>query len=204
MHDEGSGTTSQDSSNVAGTRGLRKEAALRVLTRNVLSRRVWLISRFGEDHVKSTRWTPSTPQRAAWSRPTSRHSAARASSRRGARVLTLASAYPRRNPKLETASSGTLPQHPAAIRSGSCGRSSSLGPEGATREASRDENHLEPHGVPRIVTGQCVRGQGSRPRRGLASATRRSVDSSACASWRATCSNGRGVQGLHKDATSVG
>ena len=195
MHDEGSGTTSQDSSNVAGTRGLRKEAALRVLTRNVLSRRVWLISRFGEDHVKSTRWTPSTPQRAAWSRPTSRHSAARASSRRGARVLTLASAYPRRNPKLEPASSGTLPQHPAAIRSGSCGRSSSLGPEGAAREASRDENHLEPQGVPRTGTGQCVGGQGSRRRRGLASATRRSVGRSAGASWRATCSNGRGAQG---------
>ena len=204
VHDEGPGTTSQDCSNVAGTRGLRKEAALRVLTQNVLSRRVRLISRFGEDHVKSTRWTPSTPQRAAWSRPTSRHSAARASSRRGARVLTLASAYPRRNPKLEPASSGTLPQHPAAIRSGSCGRSSSLGPEGATREASRDENHLEPQGVPRIGTGQCVGGQGSRRRRGLASATWRSVDRSAGASLRATCSNGRGAQGLRKDATSVG
>ena len=46
VHDEGSGTTSQDCSNFAGTRGLRKEAALRVLTQNVLSRRVRLISRF--------------------------------------------------------------------------------------------------------------------------------------------------------------
>ena len=171
MHDEGPGTTSQDCSNVAGTRGLRKEAALRVLTQNVLSRRVRLISRFGEDHVKSTRWTPSTPQRAAWSRPTSRHSAARASSRRGARVLTLASAYPRRNPKLEPASSGTLPQHPAAIRSGSCGRSSSLGFEGATREASRDEILLSRRTPLASGWGQCVGGHVSRPRRCLVSAT---------------------------------
>jgi hypothetical protein len=96
------------------------------------------------------------------------------------------SAYPRRNGEREPGSCGDEPQHPAAIRSGSCGRSSSLGPEGATREVSRDENDLEPHGEPRIGTGQCVGGQGSRRRRGLASATWRSVDRCAGASGRAT------------------
>ena len=54
----------------------------RVLPRIVLSGRMRLVSRFGKNRVKSTTWTPSTPRRAAWSRPTRRHRSARTSSRR--------------------------------------------------------------------------------------------------------------------------
>ena len=54
----------------------------RVLTQIVLSRRGRLVSRFGQNHVNSTTWTPSTPQRAAWSRPTRRHRSTRTSSPR--------------------------------------------------------------------------------------------------------------------------
>ena len=54
----------------------------RVVPQIVLSRRGRLGSRFGQNHVKSTTWTPSTPRRKAWSRPTRRHRSAHASSRR--------------------------------------------------------------------------------------------------------------------------
>jgi hypothetical protein len=54
----------------------------RVLTQFVLCRRGRLVSRFGQNDVKSTTWTPSTPRRAVWSRPTRRHRSAHTSSRR--------------------------------------------------------------------------------------------------------------------------
>ena len=53
-----------------------------VLTQMVLSRRGRRVSRFGKNHVKATTWMPSTPRRAAWSRPRRRHRSARTSSRR--------------------------------------------------------------------------------------------------------------------------
>jgi len=81
------------------------------------------------------------------------------------------SAYPRRNVEREPGSCGHEPQHPAAIRSGSCGRSSSLGFEGATREASRDEILLSRRTPLASGWGQCVGGHVSRPRRCLVSAT---------------------------------
>ena len=50
---EGSGVMPQDRSNGSSTRGSRNDAALASSTPNVLSRRGRLVSRFGQNHVKS-------------------------------------------------------------------------------------------------------------------------------------------------------
>eukprot|EP00964_Phaeocystis_antarctica_P064401 scaffold38728_cov56-Phaeocystis_antarctica.AAC.1 len=63
----------QDCSNVSGTRGSRKDAALASYNPSCPSRRGRLVSRFGKNHVKSATWTPRTPRRAAWPHPTRRH-----------------------------------------------------------------------------------------------------------------------------------
>jgi hypothetical protein len=85
--------TPPDCSNVSCTRGSRKEAALPSYNPKCPFWRGRLVSRFGENHVKSTTWTPSTPQRAAWSRPTRRHRSARTSSPRWARISLILSLY---------------------------------------------------------------------------------------------------------------
>ena len=58
------------------------------------------------------------------------------------------------------------PYRAAAIRSGAGGRTSNVRPEGAAREALRDERARERHGVRRIGTVKCAVGQDSRLERG--------------------------------------
>ena len=65
------------------------------------------------------------------------------------------------------------PYRPAAIRSGAGGRTSNVRPEGAAREASRDERARERHGVRRIGTVKCAVGQDSRLGRGRGARHRR-------------------------------
>ena len=65
------------------------------------------------------------------------------------------------------------PYRSAAIRSGAGGRTSNVRPEGAAREASRDERARERHGVRRIGTVKCAVGQDSRLGRGRGARHRR-------------------------------